>query len=216
MEEKLSTIVARISDVEGRLGFLEDAERLIRQPLDPNLKLFGIGSTTWKTGAGVIICALLAFLKAVKAGTQSHSWRNCCLTCWILLHRHRWFIERAHRLGPRTSAARSDVNGRTLIAKFMRSGDRDRILRASQEKGEIRWEGKRVVIFPDFSRGTITKRDAFRECKKMLHQHGVKFALQYPATLKIDTKEGPRRFMNPRTAMDFIRNELHSPPEEAD
>ncbi|KAF4073606.1 hypothetical protein AMELA_G00245130, partial [Ameiurus melas] len=127
---------------------------------------FGIGSTTWKTGAGVIICALLAFPKAVKAGTQSHSWRNCCLTCWILLHRHRWFIARAHRLGPRTSAARSDVNGRTLIAKFMRSGDRDRILRASQEVGEIRWEGKRVVSFPDFSRGTITKRDAFRECKK--------------------------------------------------
>lgn len=69
-------------------------------------------------------------------------------------------------------------NGRTLIARFIRSGDRDRVLRTSQGKRELKWNGKRVMIFPDFSRGTVAKRDAFRECKKALHQRGVKFALQ--------------------------------------
>ena len=69
------------------------------------------------------------------------------------------------------------------------------------------------MIFPDFSRGTVTKRDAFRECKKMLHQRGVKFALQYPAMLRIDTKEGPRRFVNLTTAMDFIRKSYTHHPE---
>lgn len=70
-----------------------------------------------------------------------------------------WFIERAHRLGPRVAEDRR--SGRTLIARFIQSGDRDSILRASQGKGELRWNRKRVMIFPDFSRGTVVKRDAF-------------------------------------------------------
>ncbi|KAE8283713.1 hypothetical protein D5F01_LYC19117 [Larimichthys crocea] len=92
--------------------------------------------------------------------------------------------------------------------KFMRLGDRDTVLHASQRKGELRWNGKRVMIFPDFSRGTVAKQDAFRECKKVLHQRGVKFALQYPATLCVNTKEGSHGFDNSKAAMNFIRTEL--------
>ena len=69
--------------------------------------------------------------------------------------RPEWLIERAHRVGPRT--VEDQHNGRTVIARFIQSGDRDRILRTSQEKGKIRWNGKRVMIFPDFSRGTLAK-----------------------------------------------------------
>lgn len=210
MEEKLTSLVTRINDVEGRLGFLEESDshlkanppatktelESLREKVDDmedrnrrnNLRFVGIPEGC---EAGDVIAFLEGALPEMLGITFSSK---------------GWLIERAHRIGPRIAEDRR--NGRTLIAKFMRSGDRDRILRASQEKGEIRWNGKRVMIFPDFSRGTLAKRDAFRECKKMLHQRGIKFALQYPATLRIDTKEGPRRFDNPRKAMDFIRNEL--------
>lgn len=90
----------------------------------------------------------------------------------------------------------------------MRAGDRDSIICASQGKGELQWNGKRVMVYPDFSRGTVAKRDAFRECKKSLHQHGVKVALQYPATRHTDTKEGPCHFDNSKAVMNFIRSEL--------
>ena len=117
-----------------------------------------------------------------------------------------WFIERAHRLGPRVTEDRR--SGRTLIARFIRLGDRDSLLQVSQEKGDLRWNGKRVMIFPDFSRDTVAKRDTFRECKRVLNQCGVKFALQYLAMLCVHTKEGSRRFDNPKAAMNFIRSEL--------
>ena len=220
MEEKLSTIVARLSDVEGRLGFLEDAETERKaNPLATGSELEALRDRIdgMEDRSRRNNLRFVGFPEGCEAGdTIALLEKSLPEILDITTSSRGWFVERAHRLGPRTAATRSNVNGRTLIAKFMRSGDRDSILRASQEKGEIRWEGKRVMIFPDFSRGTVTKRDAFRECKKMLHQRGVKFALQYPATLRIDTKEGSRRFVNPTTAMDFIRNELHSSPGAAD
>ena len=47
-----------------------------------------------------------------------------------------------------------------------------------------------LSIFPDYSRGTQTKRGAFKDCKKILHDNGLKFALLHPATLRINTKPG--------------------------
>lgn len=115
-----------------------------------------------------------------------------------------WLIERAHRLGLPASEDRG--SGRTLIARFIRSGDRDSILRTSQGKGQLCWNRQGVMIFPDFCRGTVAKRDAFRECKKVLHQRGMKFALQCPATLRVDTKEGSRRFDNPKVGTSLEVN----------
>ncbi|KAL7376698.1 hypothetical protein ABVT39_013793 [Epinephelus coioides] len=64
-------------------------------------------------------------------------------------------------------------------------------------------------------RGTLAKRDAFRECKKLLHQSGVKFALQYPATPRVDIKKGLHCFKSPQKAIDFIRNEQSHPNKAA-
>ena len=219
MEEKLTTLMTRIGDVEGRLGFLEDAEteRKANPPATKSeLEALSEKVDDMEDRSRRNNLRFVGFPEGCEAGdTIAFLEKVLPEMLDITTPSRGWFIERAHRLGPRTAAERNKVNGRTLIARFMRTGDRDRILHASQEKGETRWEGKRVMIFPDFSRGTVAKRDAFKECKKMLHQRGMKFALQYPATLRIDTKEGPRRFMNPRKAMDFIRNEPRSPPEAA-
>ncbi|MGH0126698.1 UNVERIFIED_CONTAM: hypothetical protein FKN15_033094 [Acipenser sinensis] len=41
--------------------------------------------------------------------------------------------------------------------------------------------------------------------KSCMHAR-VKFALMYPAVLRIDTTEGSRRFEDPKKAMDYIQS----------
>lgn len=211
MEGKLSSLVTRIKDVEGRLGFLEDAEEqrhatppatkteveALREKVDDmedrsrrnNLRFVGISEGSEAGDAIAFLEKTIPELLGIAAPTKG------------------WYIERAHRIGPRLAPVDSN-RCRTLIARFLRSEDRDKILRASQEKGELRLRDKRVMIFPDFSRGTQAKRDAFKDCKKALHERRVKFALQHPATLRIETREGLKRFDDPKKAMDFIRSSM--------
>ena len=123
-------------------------------------------------------------------------------------------MERAHRLGARSDDEGDGTSCRTIIARFFRSGDRDKILRAAQSsKEELRWEGKRLMIFPDFSRGTLTKREAFKDCKQALHDRGVKFALLHPANLRINIPGGPVQFFTePAKSMEAINKSPLSSP----
>ncbi|KAL0160094.1 hypothetical protein M9458_043819, partial [Cirrhinus mrigala] len=107
--------------------------------------------------------------------------------------------ERAHRVfGPRPNP---EDRPRPILVRFLRSGDRDAVLRAAWEKGEIQYEGNRIQIFPDFARATQLKREKFRECRRALHARGVKFAMMYPATLRVETIEGYKRFVCPKEAL---------------
>ena len=93
-------------------------------------------------------------------------------------------IDWAHRAStPRPSAGERP---RTILVRFLRSADRELILRSARNKSELIWEGNRIMIFPDFSRAMQLKRDKFRECKKALREYNMKFALLYPAVLRID------------------------------
>lgn len=80
-----------------------------------------------------------------------------------------------------------------------------RIQCTAREKQNISWEGHKIGIFPDYTRVVEFRCKKFRECKRRLHQRGVKFALVYPATLKIFPGVGlEQRFDNQVKALDFI------------
>ncbi|KAI2661168.1 LINE-1 type transposase domain-containing protein 1 [Labeo rohita] len=111
-------------------------------------------------------------------------------------------IERAHRdFGPRPNPEDRPM---PILVRFLRSGDHDTVLRAAWEKGEIQYEGNRILIFPDFARVTQLKREKFREGRRALHAQGVKFAMMYPATLRIETSEGYKRFVCPKEAFKYV------------
>ena len=80
------------------------------------------------------------------------------------------------------------------------------VMQAARAKREIIWEGEKIMVFADYSRETLLKREAFRECKKLLHERGKTFSLVYPAVLRIDMGNGiPQKvFSDPQLAMDFI------------
>ena len=220
VEGKLTELTARIGHVEGRLAFLEDAEKTrevdppatmvqlneLRDRLDlyedrnrkNNLRFVNIGEHCEAAYNGDVI----ALLEKIITETLD-----------VAVPAQGWLMERAHRLGARADDSGDGTSCRTIIARFFRSGDRDKILRAAQSmKEELRWEGKRLMIFPDYSRGTLTKRGAFKDCKQALHDRGVKFALLHPATLRINTPGGPvKSFTEPAEALEFI-NKLPLPP----
>ena len=220
VEGKLTELTARIGHVEGRLAFLEDAEKTrevdppatmvqlneLRDRLDlyedrnrkNNLRFVNIGEHCEAAYNGDVI----ALLEKIITETLD-----------VAVPAQGWLMERAHRLGARADDSGDGTSCRTIIARFFRSGDRDKILRAAQSmKEELRWEGKRLMIFPDYSRGTLTKRGAFKDCKQALHDRGVKFALLHPATLRINTPGGPMKsFTEPAEALEFI-NKLPLPP----
>lgn len=111
-------------------------------------------------------------------------------------------IERAHR----TLALHQDGRpARAIIAKLLCFRDVSLIQRVVREKQDISWKGHKIGIFPDYTRAVETQRQKFRECKRWLHEQGVKFALVYPATLKVFSGKGSeRRFDDLKKALDFI------------
>ena len=208
MEGKLSALMDRISDVEGRLGFLEESDKKLqanpparRDELEGlkeklvdmedrhrrnNLRFIGIPEGSEQDDMLSYLRKILSQLLGIASPPDG------------------WDIERAHRaLAPRPP---STERPRPVIARFMRSGVRDMVLRAAREKNQLLLGDRAIMVFPDYSRDTQLKRAAFRECKKALHDCHIKFALLFPATLRIDSAEGPKRFTDPKKAMEFIRS----------
>lgn len=65
----------------------------------------------------------------------------------------------------RTPAPRPNPEERlqTIEVHFLRSVNRELILRTARFKSELIWEGNHIMIFLDFSRATQLKRDKFRD-----------------------------------------------------
>lgn len=61
------------------------------------------------------------------------------------------------------------------------------------------------MIFPDYSRETQRKREAFSRYKKALHERKIKFGMLYPARLKFFVSgPSPWVFYDPEKAMKYI------------
>uniref|UniRef100_A0AAV2L1E9 L1 transposable element RRM domain-containing protein n=1 Tax=Knipowitschia caucasica TaxID=637954 RepID=A0AAV2L1E9_KNICA len=203
-ESKLVDIACRISNVEGCLGFLEDAqERLeafkevevLREKLDDvenrerrcNLRFVGFPESCENNDA-------VAFLEGIIP------------TLFDIDFAKGLEIDRAHRLGaiPRRQDGDQSTRPRAIIARFLRFQDRERIAEAARKKGNVIWGGRRIMVFPDYSRMLNEKRAKFKDCKKLLHDKNICFSLNYPAVLVVKTAQGPMRFEDHKRAISFI------------
>ena len=74
-------------------------------------------------------------------------------------------IDRARRaLIPRPNPG---VRPPMILVRFLRSADRELILRTARNKPELSWEGNHIMISLDFSRATQRKRDKFRNVRRL-------------------------------------------------
>lgn len=176
--QKVGTQKAEIEVLRDKLTDMEDRSRR------NNLRFVGIPEGSEGTDMEVFLEQILPQLLGIP--TLSHGWD----------------IERAHR----ALTPWPQLNNRSwaVIARLMHSRTRDLILRVSREKRQLQWNGNSVLVFPDFSKITQEKRNAFKQCKKALHDRQIKFALLFPAMLKIDLKDGTKRFNDPKKALAFI------------
>ncbi|KAJ8353685.1 hypothetical protein SKAU_G00212520 [Synaphobranchus kaupii] len=82
---------------------------------------------------------------------------------------------------------------------------RDAVLRAVREKGNVKWQGKRIYFTQDLSKDTVQKRKKYDEVKRRLRtMKDVSYAMLYPDTLKITANNKSRFFTTPAEAQTFI------------
>lgn len=96
-------------------------------------------------------------------------------------------LDRAHRIGPpRPSEEPGTPRPRVFIVRFHYYTDKERILRRKRDTQQLKYSGQNVYIFPDMTASLAKKRAAFAGVKRSLHQKQVKFALLFPARLRVE------------------------------
>ncbi len=72
---------------------------------------------------------------------------------------------------------------RHIIIKTQNIQNKERILRAAKEKGQVTYKGKPIRLTPDFSMETMKARRSWIDVLQKLRDHGCKPRLLYPAKL---------------------------------
>lgn len=113
-------------------------------------------------------------------------------------------IERAHRsFGP---APGVNDPPRSVLVRFLRYTDRERILQAALKKRQIIHEGKQVRFFQDLSVEVMRKRKEFDSVKKILVDRKMFRGFAYPAKLRCLCGSELRTFSTPSAAEEFIES----------
>lgn len=111
-------------------------------------------------------------------------------------------IERAHRVPARPPPPGAPP--RPILMKLLHFRDRDAILRAAREKGDITLQGRKVSFYPDFSNEIQKKRLQFLDIKKRLRGLEVPYSMQYPAKLRVVALGSTHFFETPQEALTWL------------
>ncbi|KAJ4947096.1 hypothetical protein JOQ06_009138 [Pogonophryne albipinna] len=94
---------------------------------------------------------------------------------------------------------------RPFILRVHYFQEKERIQRLARQKGRLEFQGKQILIFPDYSADLSRRRAAFSEVKELLRkEEGVRYGLLYPARLRISFNGQTKMFENPQAAKDFV------------
>lgn len=120
-------------------------------------------------------------------------------------------LERCHRaLMDKPSP---DVCPRPFILCFHRYQERERVLQLVIQKRQLSYEGKKILIFPDFSARLVAKRIAYKKVKSKLYKNNISllmFSLQYPATLVVYFQGSRHSFSTAGAEEAFFNRHLGS------
>ena len=111
-------------------------------------------------------------------------------------------LDRAHRApAPKPALGQRP---RAIIARFHRYQDKERVLRwARLQKEGIKFDGNRILFFPDMSAGLAKQRATFKNIKAKLYAAGITFSLRHPARLCITANGETHLFNTPEAAETF-------------
>ena len=92
-------------------------------------------------------------------------------------------IQEAYRTPNRLDQKRN--SSRHIIIRTTNALNKDRILKAVREKGQVTYKGRPIRITPDFSPETMKARRSWTDVIQTLREHKCQPRLLYPAKLSI-------------------------------
>lgn len=111
-------------------------------------------------------------------------------------------VERAHRMPARRPP--EGAPPRTFIAKLLNFRDRDAVLRLARLKGNIPYQSGSISAFPDFSAEVQRQRARFSDIKRRLKAHHIKYAMLFPARLRVVGEDRVHFFEDPHMASAWL------------
>lgn len=117
-------------------------------------------------------------------------------------------IERAHRTPPHPPP--EGAPPRSIIARILNFQDKVAILRIAREKGPLKYNGNNISIYPDFSAEIQRQRISFSAVKNHLREEGLKYAMLFPAELRIIYDGKAHFYTSPKEAMAWL-NDRYGP-----
>jgi hypothetical protein len=89
-------------------------------------------------------------------------------------------------------------SSQNIIIRTTNELNKERILKAVKEKGQVTYKGRPIRITPDFSPETMKARRAWTYIIQTLREHKFQPRLQYPAKLSI-TIDGETKVFHDKT-----------------
>lgn len=121
-------------------------------------------------------------------------------------------VERAHRLGPaRTSPG---DRPRVVIFKSLSYVHKEAIWQASRKRKNLSWEGSRLLIFQDYSAEVTRARKEFAPLCSTMIKENRKFALLYPARLRLYDGNTFKEFTSAADADGYLRELREERPDQ--
>jgi hypothetical protein len=90
-----------------------------------------------------------------------------------------------------------------IIIRTTNALNKDRILKAVREKGQVTYKGKPIRIIPDFSTETMKARRSWTDVIQTQREHKFQPRLLYPAELSF-TNDGETKVFHNKTKTKFI------------
>jgi hypothetical protein len=99
------------------------------------------------------------------------------------------------------------TNSRHIIIRTTFALNKDRILKAVREKGQVTYKGRPIQITPDFSPEPMKARRSWTDVIETLREHKCQHRLLYPNKLSI-TIDGETKIFHDKTKLtQYIFNE---------
>ena len=205
VRQDLRNVVDRVTATESRISELEDALAGM------GAKMAKLESTTGTLAARAEDAEnrarrnnlrFVGFLEGVEGGAAEaflegwlKSWMpaQALSACFVLERAHRSLLRRPPVGAP----------ARPMIAKVLNYKDRNAILRHAREKGEIRHENTRIMIFPDYTTQVQKARKSYDAVKIKLRAMGLTYMLNFPSRLKVLHAGKAHFFTTPQAAWDW-------------
>ena len=180
---------AQVLELHRRVDFLEfraeDAEGRARRN---NIRLVGLPEAVGGTGLAEYLENWLR-AEVAKEGLSAH-----------------FVVERAHRIPARP--LRPGLPPRPVLARLLNFRDRDLILQSARKIQHLEVENSKVMIFPDFTAAVQQQRATFIMVKRKMRELDLKYALMFPAKLKVMLSGESFFFTEPEAAWAWLETKF--------